>query len=237
MHDQKSWERCVKFHGHSYPGFAIGYRDCEAAGGREVITPENIHAVFHFETVIHEINGVPIVVPFSHHHKTHGKEPHTPTTMKGFGPEKYKCKKRSKTMDWLKSVIEYGVIGLLGALSVIAVAIAIERFRFFKGLCLEEFNNRRLLELALTRRLHLIATIGSNAPYVGLLGTVLGIMLIFYNMGQEGMVDSARIMTGLALSLKATAAGLLVAIPAVVLYNLLLRRAKELLLTWEAHHG
>ncbi|MDO9004239.1 MAG: MotA/TolQ/ExbB proton channel family protein, partial [Aquabacterium sp.] len=103
-------------------------------------------------------------------------------------------------MDWLKSVIEYGVIGLLGALSVIAVAIAIERFRFFKGLCLEEFNNRRLLELALTRRLHLIATIGSNAPYVGLLGTVLGIMLIFYNMGQEGMVDSARIMTGLALS-------------------------------------
>ncbi len=140
-------------------------------------------------------------------------------------------------MDWLKSIIEYGVIGLLGALSVITVAIAIERFRFFRDICLNEFNNRRLLELALTRRLHLIATIGSNAPYVGLLGTVLGIMLIFYNMGQEGMVDSARIMTGLALSLKATAAGLLVAIPAVVLYNLLLRRAKELLLTWEAHHG
>ena len=67
-------------------------------------------------------------------------------------------------MDWLKSVIEYGVIGLLGALSVITVAIAIERFRFFRDLCLDEFNNRRLLELALTRRLHLIATIGSNAP-------------------------------------------------------------------------
>lgn len=140
-------------------------------------------------------------------------------------------------MDYLKSVIEYGIIGLLGVLSVIAVAIAIERFRFFKGINLEEFHNRRLLELALTRRLHLIATIGSNAPYVGLLGTVLGIMLIFYSMGQEGMVDSARIMIGLALALKATAAGLLVAIPAVVLYNLLLRRAKELLLTWEAHHG
>lgn len=140
-------------------------------------------------------------------------------------------------MDWFKSAIEYGVIGLLGCLSVVAVAIAIERFRFYRGLCLDEFHNRRLLELALTRRLHLIATIGVNAPYVGLLGTVLGIMLIFYNMGQAGMVDSARIMTGLALSLKATAAGLLVAIPAVVLYNLLLRRAKELLFTWEAKHG
>ena len=140
-------------------------------------------------------------------------------------------------MEWLKSVIDYGVIGLLGVLSVVAVAIAIERFRFFRSLCLDEFHNRRLLELALTHRLHFIATIGSNAPYIGLLGTVFGIMLTFYNMGQVGMVDSASIMTGLALALKATAAGLLVAIPAVVLYNLLLRRAKEMLFTWEAHHG
>lgn len=140
-------------------------------------------------------------------------------------------------MEWLNNVIDYGVIGLLGFLSVVAVAIAIERYRFFRGLSLDEFDNRRLLELTLTQRLHFIATIGSNAPYIGLLGTVFGIMLTFYNMGQAGMVDSARIMTGLALALKATAAGLLVAIPAVVLYNLLLRRAKEMLLTWEAHHG
>jgi biopolymer transport protein ExbB len=140
-------------------------------------------------------------------------------------------------VDWLKSLIEYGVIGLLICMSVTAVAIAIERFRFFKRLSLGDYSDHRNLELALTSRLHIIATIGSNAPYVGLLGTVLGIMLIFYSMGQEGMVDSARIMTGLALTLKATAAGLLVAIPAVVLYNLLLRRAKVLLLTWETQHG
>ncbi len=140
-------------------------------------------------------------------------------------------------MEILKSLIEYGIIGLLALLSVIAVAVAIERYRFFKHLQLGDFTDRRLLELTLTRRLHIIATIGSNAPYIGLLGTVLGIMLIFYGMGREGMVDSARIMTGLALSLKATAAGLLVAIPAVVLYNLLLRRAKELLLTWETRNG
>lgn len=140
-------------------------------------------------------------------------------------------------MELLKSLIEYGIIGLLACMSLVAVSVAIERFRFFKGLRPEEFANRSLLELAVTRRLHIIATIGSNAPYVGLLGTVLGIMLIFYTMGQEGMVDSARIMTGLALSLKATAAGLLVAIPAVILYNLLLRRAKEMLLAWETQHG
>jgi biopolymer transport protein ExbB len=140
-------------------------------------------------------------------------------------------------MEWLKSLIEYGIIGLLGCMSVVAVAVAIERYRYLHNLSLSEFQDRRLLELELTRRLHLIATIGSNAPYIGLLGTVLGIMLIFYNMGQAGMVDSAKIMTGLALTLKATAAGLLVAIPAVVLYNLLLRRVKEVLLTWETHNG
>jgi len=140
-------------------------------------------------------------------------------------------------MEILKSLIEYGIIGLLACLSILAIAVAIERFRFFKGINLQDFSDKRLLELTLTRRLHIIATIGSNAPYIGLLGTVLGIMLIFYTMGQQGMVDSARIMTGLALSLKATAAGLVVAIPAVVLYNLLLRRAKELLLTWETRNG
>jgi len=42
-----------------------------------VITPENIHAVFHIEAAIHEINGVPIVVPFPHHHTSYEKEPHT----------------------------------------------------------------------------------------------------------------------------------------------------------------
>jgi biopolymer transport protein ExbB len=140
-------------------------------------------------------------------------------------------------MEWLKPSIDYGVIGLLGLLSVIALALAIERFRYYRNIREDQFDDRRLLELALSKRLHLISTIGSNAPYIGLLGTVLGIMQTFYNMGRTGMADTGRIMTGLALALKATAAGLVVAIPAIVLYNLLLRRAKEILLTWEASRG
>jgi iron complex transport system ATP-binding protein len=48
-----------------------------ASGGREVITPETIHAVFHIEAAIHEIGGVPIVVPFPHHHDLHGRELHS----------------------------------------------------------------------------------------------------------------------------------------------------------------
>jgi biopolymer transport protein ExbB len=136
-------------------------------------------------------------------------------------------------MDWLRVVIDYGIIGLLIFLSIIAIGIAIERFYLFKNIKLESFKDKKSLELELTKKIHLIATIGSNAPYIGLLGTVLGIMLTFYMIGKEGFMDTGRIMVGLALALKATAVGLLVAIPAVSLYNFLLRKVKVLLMTWE----
>jgi len=51
------------------------------------------------------------------------------------------------------------------------------------------------------------------------------------------MIDTGKIMIGLALALKATAVGLLVAIPSVTLYNLLLRKVKVLILRWEIMNG
>jgi biopolymer transport protein ExbB len=140
-------------------------------------------------------------------------------------------------MEYLGALVDYGVIGLLVLMSVVALAIAIERRLAFRGVKIERFRDKRELEYELTRRLHLIATIGSNAPYVGLLGTVLGIMATFYTMGTEGLFDTGKIMIGLALALKATAAGLLVAIPSIVFYNLLLRKVKEIVLRWELEHG
>ncbi len=140
-------------------------------------------------------------------------------------------------MDWLKYSIDYGIIGLLIVMSFIAVAIAVERFLFFKNIRIDDFSDKRLLELELTKKIHLIGTIGSNAPYIGLLGTVLGIMLTFYTMGRSGFMDTGKIMVGLALALKVTAVGLLVAIPSVVLYNLLLRKVKILITQWEVSCG
>ena len=140
-------------------------------------------------------------------------------------------------MEWLKLVIDYGIIGLLVLMSVIAVAIAIERRLYYRRLTPDLFSDRRSLELALTGKLHILATIASNAPYIGLLGTVLGIMLTFYTMGREGFMDTGKIMVGLALAMKATAVGLLVAIPAITLYNFLVRRAKELIFEWEIRNG
>jgi len=140
-------------------------------------------------------------------------------------------------MEWLKEAVDYGIIAFLGLMSIAAVAIAVERYLVYKHLRIEDFPDRKSLELEITKKIHLIATIGSNAPYIGLLGTVLGIMLTFYTMGQDGFMDTGKIMVGLSLALKATAVGLVVAIPSIVMYNMLLRKAKVLMMQWEIVHG
>ncbi len=140
-------------------------------------------------------------------------------------------------MSWLKIAVDYGIIGLLVSMSVIVLAIALERLSRYRYVRLEDFSDRRALELDLTERLHVIATIGSNAPYIGLLGTVLGIMLTFYTMGNQGFMDTGGIMLGLALALKATAVGLVVAIPSVATYNTLLRRVRVIVTQWEIRNG
>ncbi|MGO9137073.1 MAG: TonB-system energizer ExbB [Syntrophales bacterium] len=140
-------------------------------------------------------------------------------------------------MEYLGAIIDYGVIGLLIVMSIVAVSIAVERHLTYRKITIEQFRDRKELELQLTKKLHIIATIGSNAPYVGLLGTVLGIMLTFYKIGQEGFLDTGKIMIGLALALKATAVGLIVAIPSVVFYNLLLRKVKVIMMRWEITNG
>jgi biopolymer transport protein ExbB len=140
-------------------------------------------------------------------------------------------------MDWLDKAIDFGIIGILLLMSFASLSISLERFLSYKKIDIKTFKNKKSLEIELTKNLHLIATIGSNAPYIGLLGTVLGIMLTFYNMGLAGFMDTGKIMTGLALALKATAIGLVVAIPSIVFYNLLLRKAKVLMMQWEALNG
>ncbi len=140
-------------------------------------------------------------------------------------------------MENFKQILDYSLLGFLGCLSVLSIALAIERLLYFKRIDFKKYQTSKDLELDLTRGLHLIATIASNAPYIGLLGTVLGIMLTFYTIGQEGLVDTKKIMVGLALALKATAAGLLVAIPASALYNYILRKIKEKVTLWEVING
>ena len=140
-------------------------------------------------------------------------------------------------MEILRYGIDFGVIGLLIFMSIAAVGIAIERFIFFKKLNLIGYTDKRMLELDLSNRLYLLATIGSNAPYIGLLGTVMGIILTFYTIGESGMMDSGEIMVALAVTMKVTAAGLVVAIPSLFLYNILVRKLRVIVTTWEVDRG
>jgi biopolymer transport protein ExbB len=140
-------------------------------------------------------------------------------------------------MDSLKHAVDFGVIGLLLILSVWCVAVAVERWLFYRRIDLKQFPNQQIAEIALTKRLVVIGTVAANAPYIGLLGTVLGIMLTFHTMGTSGQMAVSTIMIGLSLALKATAVGLLVAIPCVVMNNVLRRRVSELLTLYKAQHG
>jgi len=99
----------------------------------------------------------------------------------------------------------------------------------------EAFNSYALMERPdLERFLNFLATVGSNAPYIGLLGTVLGIMKAFNDLAQSTEAGQQTVMAGISLALVATAAGLFVAIPAVVSYNYFQRQVRSTLQNLEA---
>lgn len=72
-----------------------------------------------------------------------------------------------------------------------------------------------------------LGTVGNNAPFVGLLGTVLGVVAAFQQLGATSGLSMGTVMGGIAEALIATALGIGVALPAVVAYNLFTRRADE----------
>ncbi len=100
----------------------------------------------------------------------------------------------------------------------------------------EIFNTFALLERpALERSLNFLATIGANAPFVGLLGTVLGIMKAFRDLSLNTSGASNQVvMLGIAEALVSTAVGLVVAIPAVIAYNAFSRQVRSSLQSLES---
>ena len=76
------------------------------------------------------------------------------------------------------------------------------------------------------RGLAFLGTLGSNAPFVGLFGTVLGIVRAFNDLSTSTAMGSQAVMAGIAEALVATAIGLLVALPAVATYNALMRHVE-----------
>ncbi len=163
------------------------------------------------------------------------------------------------------------VLWLLVSLSVISLAICLERLWYFRrhsvqkatlladmqallreragaeldqGLAPPSHDVAAAAEgakarekLRLERNLSFLATLGSNAPFVGLFGTVLGIIKAFHDLaGSQGGGPSV-VMSGISEALVATAVGLLVAIPAVVAFNYFNRRVRAFMckVEWTAH--
>ncbi len=80
---------------------------------------------------------------------------------------------------------------------------------------------------SLEKRLVILSTLGNNTPFIGLLGTVLGIMKAFRDMAEMGDSGPAVVMRGISEALIATAMGLAVAIPVVIAFNALSRAVQE----------
>ena len=76
--------------------------------------------------------------------------------------------------------------------------------------------------------LGVLATVGSTAPFVGLFGTVIGIVTAFHTMGVTGQGGLGSVSTGIAEALIATALGIFVAIPALWMFNYLTQRIQRL---------
>lgn len=86
----------------------------------------------------------------------------------------------------------------------------------------------------LEKYLAVLATIASNAPFIGLFGTVLGIMKAFNDLAQAPEAGQQTVMAGISVALVATAAGLFVAIPAGIFYNYFTRKVKAIFVSLES---
>ncbi|MCE5301249.1 MAG: MotA/TolQ/ExbB proton channel family protein [Spirochaetia bacterium] len=190
------------------------------------------------------------------------------------------------SIDFLQVLRSSWVIVLMLALSVVLVAITIERALYFRktrmdsdafmekikgyivdgnykeaieyaktmkgnvaavvrfGLENRQFpreENDKLMEakrmeerINLDHYLDIIGTLGTTSPFIGLLGTVLGIIKAFKDLASSAGGGPEVVMVGISEALIATAAGLAVAIPAVVIYNVFMKRVKTIAVEMDA---
>ena len=127
-----------------------------------------------------------------------------------------------------------GVEKLLSGSKSIEAKVALEGLRWAEGgpHAISDAVDSELARVKadLERGLNLLGTLGNNAPFVGLLGTVLGVIISFHALGEAGQNTQAMggVMAGISEALVATGVGLFVALPAVVAYNAISKRIGEI---------
>jgi biopolymer transport protein ExbB/TolQ len=145
----------------------------------------------------------------------------------------------------LQMALERGDLGAMKTPEIAAAPVTqiIDSLSELRGA--SEHSVQRAAEIAISlQRLRLrkylgtLATIGSTAPFIGLFGTVVGIMTAFSGMSATagaGGVDNGALMSGIAEALSATALGLLVAVPSVIAYNFFVGLVQASLLQIHGH--
>ncbi len=100
---------------------------------------------------------------------------------------------------------------------------------------MEHLMEAKMIEerIFLEKRLIVLGSLGNNAPFIGLLGTVLGIIKAFYNLGALGNAGAELVMKSISTALVATAGGLLIAIPVVIANNYFNRKVKVIMQNME----
>jgi biopolymer transport protein ExbB/TolQ len=138
-------------------------------------------------------------------------------------------------MDGLARFLEKhdiaGAVKLLEGSHRVEARVALEGLKSIRrgpAAAEEEMSSRWLREkMSLEKNLIVLATMGNNAPFVGLFGTVLGIIKAFNDLALTGQSGVTVVMAGISSALIATAFGILVAIPAVVANNYFAARLKQ----------
>ena len=127
------------------------------------------------------------------------------------------------SVDELSSMVStgYGMEGRVAAVTLKGWNYGLEAMKEYAGSSM--LAEKRNLE----RRLVVLSTLGNNTPFIGLLGTVLGIMKAFRDLAYMGDAGPAVVMKGISEALVATALGLGVAIPCVIAFNALSRIVKS----------
>ena len=151
----------------------------------------------------------------------------------------------AELMDALAGKLEAhdvaGAAALAEASPRVEARVALEGLRNFdKGpASVDEVMSARWLRerLKLDKRLIILSTLGNNAPFIGLFGTVLGIIKAFNDLAASGQSGVSVVMAGISSALVATAFGILVAIPAVVANNYFVSRLKQMQANTESLSG
>ncbi len=132
--------------------------------------------------------------------------------------------KDPQSVDSLAETVREKKFGLSGRVA----AITLKGWQYGED-TMKEYATTSLTaeKRGLEKRLVILSTLGNNTPFIGLLGTVLGIMHAFKDLALQGDGGPAVVMVGISQALVATAMGLGVAIPCVIAYNLLARAVKD----------